>query len=118
MQPRPNQKVEKVIIDNQGKIIDPKDNCNIYVAGIQRKTTEDNLRKVFSQFGSILRVSVIKDFDTKQPRGFAYILFKNGKEANMAIEKMNQTNPFNEWNITVEHAKRGEIVTEETIDKY
>ena len=61
---------------------------------------------IIHHFGSILRVSVIKDFDTKQPRGFAYILFKNG-EANMAIEKMNQTNPFNEWNITVEYAKRG-----------
>lgn len=36
----------------------------------------------------------------------------------MAIENANQTNPFNEWKITVEHAKRGEVVTEESIDKY
>ena len=66
-------------------MIEVKDNCNIYVAGLPRRTTEDALRKIFSQFGSILNVHIIKDFITKLPRGFAYILFKNGKEANTAI---------------------------------
>ena len=116
-QQQPGEK--KKIFDNKGNLIDPKDNCNIYVAGIPKTATEDKLRKLFSQFGSILHVSVIKDYETKQPRGFAYILFKSGKEANLAIEKANQTQPFNDyWKITVEHAKRGEVVTEDTIEKY
>ena len=98
-------------------MIDPKDNCNLYVAGIPRRTTEDSLRKIFSPFGSILNVHIIKDFHTKQPRGFAYLLYKSGREANDAIRQMDQTSPFNDWKITVEHAKRGEIVTEATIEK-
>ena len=48
VQQRPHQKGEKVIQDVQGKVIDPIENCNIYVAGIPRRTTEDNLRKIFS----------------------------------------------------------------------
>ena len=52
------------------------------------------------------------------PRGFAYLLFRSGKEANAAIKNMNQTQAFNDWNITVEHAKRGEIVTSETAESY
>ena len=107
-----------MILDRNGNLIDPKDNCNIYVAGIPKRTTEDAIRKVFSQFGSILNVHIIKDHYTRTPRGFAYILFKSSKEANTAILEMNQKKPFNEWCITVEHAKRGEIVTQEIIDKF
>ena len=88
------------------------------MAGIPRKTTEDHLRKTFSAFGTIINVHIIKDYHTKQPRGFAYVLFTSGKEANTAINVMNQSSPFNDWKITVEHAKRGEIATSETIEKY
>ena len=76
------------IRDQQGNLIDPKDNCNIYVAGIPKRTTEDHLRKTFSPFGTILYVHIIKDHETKMPRGFAYILFKSGKDANTAIREM------------------------------
>lgn len=31
---------------------------------------------------------------------------------------MDQTSPFNDWKITVEHAKRGEIVNRDSIDKH
>lgn len=73
---------QKIILDGKGNEIDPEKNCNIYVAGIPKRTTEDSLRKVFSRFGSILNVHVIKDNVTKVPRGFAYLLFKSGREAN------------------------------------
>ena len=36
-------------------------NCNVYIAGIPRRANEDTLRKVFSQYGSIQSVNVIKD---------------------------------------------------------
>ncbi len=52
------------------------------------------------------------------PRGFAYILYRDSKDANEAIKQMDQSSPFNDWKITVEHAKRGEIVDEATIEKY
>lgn len=74
------------IRDQYGNKIDPADNCNIYVAGIPRRTTEDQLRKHFSKFGSILNVHIIKDHNTKISRGFAYILYKSGREANDAIK--------------------------------
>ena len=107
-----------MILDTQGNVILPEENCNIYVAGIPKRTSEDSLRKVFSRFGSILNVHVIRDPVTKVPRGFAYLLFKSGHEANAAIREMDQTNAFNDWKITVEHAKRGEVVTAETIERY
>lgn len=77
---------KKEIIDQYGNKIEPEDNCNIYVAGIPKRTTEDTLRKHFSRFGSILNVHIIKDHNTKMPRGFAYILYREGKDANEAIK--------------------------------
>lgn len=53
---------QKEIRDDDGNIIDRKDNCNIYIAGIPLRTTEDNLRKIFSPFGSILNVHIVKDY--------------------------------------------------------
>ena len=38
-----------------------QDSCNVYIAGIPRRATEDTLRKVFSKFGSIKNVHIIKD---------------------------------------------------------
>lgn len=61
---------------------------------------------------------IIKDHNTRMPRGFAYILYRDSKDANEAIKQMDQSSPFNDWKITVEHAKRGEIVDEATIEKY
>ena len=92
--------------DQVGEEVDPAHNCNVYVAGIPKRATEDTLRKVFSKFGSIQQVNIIKDHQTKVPRGFAYILYSQAKEANAAIAEMDQTTPFNDWKIKVEHAKR------------
>ena len=79
--------------------------CNLYIAGIPKHSTEDMLRKAFSPFGSIKSVNIIKDRNTNQQKGFAYIMFSQAKEADEAIEKMDQTNAFNDWKIKVEHAK-------------
>ena len=60
--------------------------CNLYIAGIPKHSTEDMLRKAFSPFGSIKSVNIIKDRNTNQQKGFAYIMFSQAKEADEAIE--------------------------------
>ena len=40
-------------LNQQGEDVDPAHNCNVYIAGIPKRATEDTLRKVFSKFGSI-----------------------------------------------------------------
>jgi RNA recognition motif-containing protein len=79
---------------------------NVYVAGIPGKCTEDNLRKIFSKFGSIVSVNVIKDHQTGNSRRFAYLKFAKGEDAQAAIAEMDGTSPFNEHHtIKVELAK-------------
>lgn len=40
---------------------------------------------------------MIKDRDTGNSRGFAYITYSNSDEASEAIKQMDGTTPFNDW---------------------
>lgn len=45
----------------------------LYVGNLPFTTTEDELRTLFEQYGSVDRVSVITDRETGRPRGFAFV---------------------------------------------
>ncbi len=60
----------------------------MYVAGIPRRVTEEDLRLVFEKFGKILDIKVIKDHLTTNSKGFAYILFEKISDATCAIDTL------------------------------
>ena len=49
----------------------------IFVGGLSWQTTEESLRWHFEQFGAVASVSVMKDRNTGNPRGFAFVVFEN-----------------------------------------
>lgn len=62
---------------------------NIFVGNLAYQTTETELESVFSPYGAIERVSIVRDRDTGQPRGFAFVEMTNSDEAAKAIEALN-----------------------------
>ena len=62
---------------------------NIFVGNLSFGTTEDTLRSVFEPYGSVDNVNIIRDRDTGQPRGFAFVEMSNDTEANNAINALN-----------------------------
>ena len=62
---------------------------NIYVGNLSYSTMEQDLEAAFSQFGQVDRVSVVRDRDTGQPRGFAFVEMSDDQAAASAIERMN-----------------------------
>ncbi len=64
-------------------------NSKLYVGNLSFKTTEDELRNAFGQFGSVTDVYVAMDKMTGRPRGFAFVTMGTGEEAKTAAEKMN-----------------------------
>ena len=62
---------------------------NIYVGNLSRTATEESLRALFSQFGEVSSVKLIKDKFTGSPKGFGFIEMHNANEANAAIEALN-----------------------------
>jgi len=45
----------------------------LYVGNLPYSATEDELRELFEQHGTVHSVSVISDRETGQPRGFAFV---------------------------------------------
>jgi cold-inducible RNA-binding protein len=66
-------------------------NSKLYVGNLSFKTTEDELRAAFGQFGTVTDLYVAMDKMTGRPRGFAFITMGTEDEAKAATEKMNGT---------------------------
>ena len=66
-------------------------NSKLYVGNLSFKTSEDELRSAFSQFGTVTDLYVAMDKMTGRPRGFAFITMGTEEEAKAATEKMNGT---------------------------
>ena len=66
-------------------------NSKLYVGNLSFKTTEDELRSAFGQFGAVTDVYVAMDKMTGRPRGFAFVTMGTADEAKAAAEKLNGT---------------------------
>ena len=67
---------------NQGKM-----EVKLYVGNLSFSTTEDTLRTLFAQAGTVAEVALIKDRDTGSSKGFAFITMGTQAEAEAAIKK-------------------------------
>jgi RNA recognition motif-containing protein len=61
----------------------------LYVGNLSYSTSEDDLRTLFAQAGTVSTVAVIKDRDTGQSKGFAFVEMSTQAEAQKAIAQFN-----------------------------
>ncbi|WP_022949894.1 RNA recognition motif domain-containing protein [Methylohalobius crimeensis] len=61
---------------------------NIYVGNLPYSVTEDELRRLFEQYGDVQSVYVIKDRYSGIPKGFGFVEMGSQEEADHAIEKL------------------------------
>jgi cold-inducible RNA-binding protein len=61
----------------------------IYVGNLSFATTEEELKELFAQAGTVASTALIKDRDTGQSKGFAFIEMSNQAEAENAIRMFN-----------------------------
>jgi cold-inducible RNA-binding protein len=64
---------------------------NIYIRNLDYSTTEDQLRTLFVAHGAVETVTIVKDRDTGQPRGFAFLEMTNDGDAEKAIHALDGT---------------------------
>jgi cold-inducible RNA-binding protein len=62
---------------------------NIFVGDLAYQVTEKELEAAFAQYGSVEKVNLIRDRDTGQPRGFAFVEMSNSADAMNAINALN-----------------------------
>ena len=62
----------------------------LYVGNLPYSATEDSLKELFSQAGEVTSVTLIKDRDTGQSKGFGFIEMKNQEAMEAAIKQFNE----------------------------
>ena len=64
---------------------------NIYVGNMAYSMTEDELRDLFSNYGTVSSARLVTDRDTGRAKGFGFVEMADANEANAAIEAINGT---------------------------
>jgi len=62
---------------------------NIYVGNLSFDASEEDIQKLFSGFGQVSSVTIVRDKYSGQPRGFGFIEMPDRSEAQAAIENLN-----------------------------
>jgi len=50
-----------------------RDTTTLYVGNLPHQSSEDEVRSIFSRFGEVLSVKLVRDRMTGRPRGFGFI---------------------------------------------
>ena len=61
----------------------------LYIGNLSYSTTEDDLRNLFSQAGTVASVALIKDRDSGQSKGIAFVEMSAQGEVQKAISMFN-----------------------------
>lgn len=64
---------------------------NIYVGNLSWTCSNDELKSLFEQHGTVTRAQVVMDRETNRSRGFAFVEMASDSEAKAAIEALNNS---------------------------
>jgi len=61
---------------------------NLYVGNLNYRTTEEELKDIFSQHGNVVSAKIINDRETGRPKGFGFVEMSNDDQARKAIAEL------------------------------
>ncbi len=63
----------------------------VYVGNLSTRTTEEELRNLFSEYGKVASVNIIIDFQSGISKGFGFVEMNEGTDAGTAIKKLHDS---------------------------
>src|SRR5262245_32410079 len=60
----------------------------LYVGNLSFQSTEEDLRELFEEHGTVESVAIVNDRDTGRPRGFGFVEMSTAEEAQAAIRAL------------------------------
>lgn len=64
---------------------------NLYVGNLSYGVTEEDLKAMFSEYGQVESINIIKDKFSGQSKGFGFVEMPDNSEADKAIKALNGT---------------------------
>ena len=80
-----NATISGPMMNSDGKLIEAQ---KVYVGSLDPSVSEEHLFALYSQFGQLEKVSMQMEPATRVTRGYAFLSFRDPKEANLAIQTM------------------------------
>jgi len=77
---------------------------NIFVGNLTNDVTEEDLTNLFSEYGQVKEVKIIRDMFTQQTKGFGFVEMPGLAEAQKAIDGIN-TKEFKGKKLVVNEAR-------------
>lgn len=99
-----SKSMQSTIVTLEGKGSNPK--TTLYVGGLDETVNKDTVHAAFIPFGDILDISVPLDHATGKHRGFAFVQFEEGADAEAALDNLNNAGmtPVVPWGALLEFA--------------
>ena len=100
-----------------------KDSAWIFVGGLDYDLTEGDVVTVFSQFGEIVNINLVRDRSTGKSKGFAFVCYEDQRSTILAVDNLNTIKLAGKI-IRVDHVEQYKVpkqkddMDEETIKLY
>jgi cold-inducible RNA-binding protein len=78
--------------------------AKLFVGNLSYQATEEDLRELFQQAGTVQSVRIVTDQFTGRPRGFGFVEMSTPEEAARAVEQLNGR-VFRDRNLVVDQAR-------------
>src|SRR5438876_2400497 len=78
--------------------------AKLFVGNLSFQATEEDLRELFAQAGTVESVRIVTDQFTGRPRGFGFVEMSTKEEAAKAVEMLNGR-LFRDRNLVVDEAR-------------
>lgn len=73
---------------------DYKDTSYIYIGNLHQDLKDEDILKIFSQYGNPTHLNMIKDKETGKSRGFCYLKYEDHRSCILAIDNLNGVKIF------------------------
>ncbi|KAM3587873.1 uncharacterized protein V6R79_015852 [Siganus canaliculatus] len=85
----------------------------VYVSNLPFSLTNNDLHKLFTKYGKVVKVTIVKDKSTRQSKGIAFVLFLDRESAHNCVRTINNKQLFGRTvkaSIAIDNGRAAEFI--------